>query len=340
MAKACNEFCRFSHCQNFAFVNGLSLRRFSGFDTVTCQAEETKNPQRDLPIGIIGSLAISTFLYVAISIVLVGMVPYQLIDLDAPISDAFGQHGLHWAEFIIALGAIVGITSVLLVTLLGQPRILMSMARDGLLPPFFEAVHPVYGTPYKSTALTGIIVAFIASLVPLSILVELVSIGTLLAFTIVCVSIILLRRAAPNVPRPFLCPYVPWVPACGGFICFMLMISLPSANWIRLIVWLGIGMVIYVFYGYDNSKRIQAERQLTAGQRESAIEMGAADSLGPLPVDSNEVSFGANEYELQSNDLSLDASEPNPFENVDHSNLVVDSNDTDTLLAETAASEL
>jgi amino acid transporter len=279
----------------------------SGFDSVTCQAEETKNPQRDLPIGIIGSLAISTVLYVAVSLVLVGMVPYTLINIDAPLSDAFGHHGLRWAEFIIALGAIVGITSVLLVTLMGQSRILMAMARDGLLPEsFFGAIHPKYATPYKSTILTGVIVAVISSLIPLSVLVELVSIGTLLAFTIVCLSIIILRRTAPNVPRPFLCPWVPVVPGLGAFVCIMLMLSLPSTNWLRLIGWLGIGMLIYVFYGHANAKRVQTEREASRSGAPS-VEL-----MARLPADSAEVSFGAHEYEATHSTIEDD--EPNPFE--------------------------
>jgi len=238
---------------------------YIGFDTVTCQAEETRNPQRDLPIGIIGSLAISTVLYVAVSLVLVGMVPYHLINIDAPLSQAFGQHGMHWAEFIIAIGAVVGITSVLLVTLMGQPRILMAMARDGLLPEkFFSAVHPVYGTPHKSTMLTGGIVALLASLIPLSVLVELVSIGTLLAFCIVSIAVLVLRRSAPDVHRPFRCPGVPYVPVAGALVCALLMLSLPSSNWIRLIVWLGIGIAIYLVWGRHNAKRLRDLRRLAA----------------------------------------------------------------------------
>ena len=208
---------------------------YIGFDAVSCQAEECVQPQRDLPIGIIGSLGISTVLYVAVSLVLVGLVPYQQLDSEVAVAAAFGANGLQWAEYIISIGALVGMTSVLLVTMMGQPRVTLAMARDGLLPmSFFGAVHPTYGTPYKSTVLTGCVVAALSSLIPLSILVELVSIGTLLAFFIVCVSVLVLRRTQPDVPRPFRCPWSPLIPSLGAFLCLMLMLSLPGSNWYRL----------------------------------------------------------------------------------------------------------
>ena len=188
-------------------VAGAALIYFSyiGFDAVSCQAEECSNPQRDLPIGIIGSLFVSTVLYVAASIVLVGLVPYNTIDTAAPFSRAFRDVGQPWAEGVVALGALTGITSVLLVTMLGQPRIALAMARDGLLPPsFFAAIHPVYQTPYKATYLTGGLVAITSGLIPLSILVELVSIGTLFAFTLVCISVLIPapHPAATSSPLP------------------------------------------------------------------------------------------------------------------------------------------
>lgn len=192
----------------------------------------------------------------ALSLVLVGMVPYDKIDRDSPVSSAFGYHGLYWAEAIVAIGAIAGLTSVLLVSLMGQPRILMAMARDGLLPQqIFTDIHPTYRTPYKITALTGLFVSLFASLIPLSVLVELVSMGTLMAFGLVNISVIYLRYTRPHLHRPFLCPLFPYIPGLGGALCFLLMLSLPSENWIRLIIWFTIGMTIYFCYGRHHATR-------------------------------------------------------------------------------------
>ncbi len=204
---------------------GASLVFFAyvGFDAVSCQAEEAKRPERDLPVGILLSLGVSTLLYVLVALVLTGMVPYNEISDGAPLSDAFGRHGWVWCEVIIAIGAIVGMTSVLIVNILAQPRILMAMSRDGLLPEFFAAVHPRTGTPYKGTIVTGAFVAFVSAFFPLSILVELVSIGTLSAFFVVCVAVLVLRRTAPDMPRKFRTPFVPFVPLMGAFLCLMLV---------------------------------------------------------------------------------------------------------------------
>ena len=239
-------------------VAGAAIIYFSyiGFDAVSCQAEECKDPQRDLPRGIIGSLVVSTALYVAASLVLVGLVPYDTIDVSAPFSKAFRDVGVPWAEGVVAFGALTGITSVLLVTMMGQPRITLAMARDGLLPPsFFAYVHPVYQTPFKATCLTGALVATTSGLIPLSILVELVSIGTLFAFTLVCVSVLILRRTRPHHPRPFRVPYSPYIPTLGATMCLLLMLSLPSTNWLRLIVWLAVGLVVYGLYGRKRGMR-------------------------------------------------------------------------------------
>lgn len=231
---------------------------FVGFDAVTTNAEECINPQRDLPIGILGSLTISTILYVGLSLVLVGMVPYQEIDRESPISSAFGTVGVEWAEVMVTVGALAGLTSVLIVSLMGQPRILMAMARDGLLPSqVFTEIHPIYRTPYKITALTGLFVALLGSLIPLTVLVELVSMGTLLAFGLVNVSVIYLRYAHPEIPRPFLCPFFPFTPGLGALMCLLLMISLPSDNWIRLIVWFSLGMMVYDLYGRHNQSKVR-----------------------------------------------------------------------------------
>jgi len=182
------------------------------------------------------------------------MVPYNQINIDAPVSDAFRQAGLPWARLLISIGALTGITSVLLVMMLSQPRVFLAMARDGLLPTsFFGAVHERFRTPWKSTILTGVFVATLGALVPLRILAELVNIGTLLAFVMVCAAVLIMRRTNPNAPRPFRAPFVPWTPILGIAFCMLLMFSLPSENWWRLIGWLAIGLLIYVFYGRQHS---------------------------------------------------------------------------------------
>ena len=227
---------------------------YIGFDSVSTHAEEAKNPKRDVPVAIVASLLICTFLYIAVAAVLTGMIPYKDIKINAPVSDAFAQKGIWWAEFVIAFGALTGITSVLLVTMLSQPRVLLAMARDGLLPDsFFGAIHDKYRTPYKSTILTGCFVALLSGFLPLRILSELVSIGTLMAFVIVCVAVLIMRQTNPEAERPFRAPLYPFVPLAGIGICGLLMFSLPSENWLRLIVWLGLGFIIYFVYGRHHS---------------------------------------------------------------------------------------
>ncbi|MEW6368919.1 MAG: amino acid permease [Acidobacteriota bacterium] len=227
---------------------------YIGFDSVSTHAEEARKPQRDVPIGIVSSLIICTILYIAVSAVLTGMVPHDQIDISAPVSKAFEKVGLHWAQFLISLGAVAGITSVLLVMMLSQPRVLLAMARDELIPKsFFGAVHPRFRTPWKSTILTGLFVASLAAFLPLRILAELVNIGTLLAFTIVCAAVLIMRRTYPDAQRPFRAPWVPVVPILGILSCLLLMFSLPAENWLRLFVWLAIGLLIYFFYGRRHS---------------------------------------------------------------------------------------
>jgi APA family basic amino acid/polyamine antiporter len=183
------------------------------------------------------------------------MVPYDQIDTDAPVAAAFQRIGLHWGQFIVSLGAVAGITSVMLVLMLSQPRVLLAMARDGLLPTgFFAAIHPRFRTPWKSTILTGIAVGTMASLIPLGILAELVNIGTLLAFVIVCTAVLIMRYINPQAERPFRCPLVPWIPVSGVLLCLVLMFSLPSANWLRLFVWMSVGIIIYFLYGRHHSR--------------------------------------------------------------------------------------
>lgn len=239
---------------------------YIGFDSISTHSEEAKNPKRDVPIGIIASLAICTVLYIAVASVLTGMVHYDKIDVEAPVSAAFGDVGLPWIRRLVALGAIAGITSVLLVMMLSQPRVLLAMARDGLLPKsFFGDVHPKYQTPWKSTICTGIIVATASSLLPLDDLAHLVNIGTLLAFVIVCAAVLIMRKTNPQVERPFRCPFVPIVPILGILMCLVLMFSLPGVSWIRLAVWLGIGMVIYFCYGIHHSVLAKEMKQEVKG---------------------------------------------------------------------------
>ena len=227
---------------------------YIGFDSVSTHAEEARNPSRDVPIGIIVSLVLCTILYIAVAGVLTGMVPYSQININAPVSDAFRQVGLPWAQLLISIGAVAGITSVLLVMMLSQPRIFLAMARDGLLPrEFFGAVHERFRTPWKSTILTGFFVALMAAFLPLRILAELVNIGTLLAFVIVCAAVLIMRRTHPDAHRPFRAPLGPVVPVLGIMSCLVLMFSLPPENWYRLAGWLLIGLVIYFAYSRKHS---------------------------------------------------------------------------------------
>ncbi len=239
---------------------------YIGFDSVSTHAEEAVNPQKDVPIGIIASLILCTVLYILVAGVLTGMVPYGRINIDAPVSDAFRQAGLPWAQFLISLGAIAGITSVLLVMMLSQPRVFLAMARDGLVPEsFFGAVHEKYRTPYKSTILTGVVVALMAAFIPLRILAELVNIGTLLAFVIVCGAVLIMRKTNPDAHRPFRCPCSPFVPIAGIATCLLLMFSLPVENWWRLGIWLALGLAIYWFYGRHHS--VLAKSRASASAR-------------------------------------------------------------------------
>lgn len=232
----------------------LAFFAYIGFDSVSTHSEEAKNPQRDVPIGIIASLIICTILYIAVVAVLTGMVNYRNLDIAAPVASAFEQVGLGWAHGMIAIAGVAGITSVLLVMMLSQPRVLLAMARDGLIPAsFFGAVHDKFRTPYKSTILTGIFVALMAAFLPIDVLLELVNIGTLLAFVIVCAAVLIMRRTHPDAERPFRAPLVPLVPILGIITCSILMFSLPAYNWVRLAIWLGLGMLIYLFYGKRHS---------------------------------------------------------------------------------------
>jgi APA family basic amino acid/polyamine antiporter len=242
--------------QPLGMLSGAAIIFFAyiGFDSVSTHAEEAKRPSRDVPIGIVTSLILCTVLYIAVSAVLTGMVRYDQIDINAPVSAAFGQVGLPWAQFLISLGALTGITSVLLVMMLSQPRVMLAMARDGLVPKsFFGAVHEKFRTPWKSTILTGCFVALMAGLLPLRLLADLVNIGTLLAFVIVCAAVLIMRRTNPDAERPFRVWGAPLTPIFGILICLLLMFSLPAENWLRLFIWLAIGFVIYFGYGRHHS---------------------------------------------------------------------------------------
>jgi len=235
---------------------GVIFFAYIGFDAVSTAAQEAKNPQRDMPIGILGSLSISTVLYILVAIVLTGIVSYTQLNVPDPVAVGVNAMGtsMFWLRPIIKIAAIAGLSSVILVMLMGQPRIFFSMSKDGLLPPMFSKVHPKFKTPYVSTLITGVVAMIVAGILPISILGELVSIGTLLAFVIVCLSVLLLRKRKPDIERPFKTPFVPTIPIIGASICFIQMAALPRDTWLRLIIWMAVGFVIYFTYGVKHSK--------------------------------------------------------------------------------------
>ncbi len=235
---------------------GVIFFAYIGFDAVSTAAQEAKNPQRDMPIGILGSLAVCTVLYILMSLVMTGLTSYTNLDVPHPVFVAIDAAGpaLSWLTPIINIGAIAGLASVVLVMLMAQPRIFYTMSRDGLLPPVFGKIHPKYKTPYITTIATGAVCALIAGLFPIGLLGELVSIGTLLAFVIVSAGIIVLRRVSPDIQRPFKTPLVPLVPILAILICGYMMYSLPADTWLRLGIWLAIGLAIYFLYGKSHSR--------------------------------------------------------------------------------------
>jgi len=236
-------------------LRGSSVVFFAyiGFDAVSTAAQEAKLPQRDMPIGILGSLIICTILYVLMSLVMTGMVPYTKLGVADPVAVAIDATGIGWLSVLVKFAALAGLTTVIFVLLFGQARILFSIAEDRLLPAFFGEVHPRFRTPFASQALIGVVVAAIAASFPIGLLGEMVSIGTLFAFLLVCVAVMHLRRSSPVTNRPFRTPGVPWVPLLGIAFSLLLMLGLPLATWLRLLVWLAIGLAIYFGYGHRHS---------------------------------------------------------------------------------------
>jgi APA family basic amino acid/polyamine antiporter len=251
---ATREFGRFGWS---GVLQGAAIIFFSyvGFDTASTTALEARNPQRDLPLGILGALAISAVLYVGMSTVMTGMVPFAKLNVDAPVAVALDAHPqLAWLAVFVKVGAIAGMTSVILTSLLGQPRILLAMADDGLLPPSMARCHPRFKTPHVATAWTGIGAALIAGVFPLDILADLISIGILLAFAVVCIGVLVMRHTRPDVPRPFRVPWAPFTCVLGALVCAGMTYFLSNATWIRLVIWTGIGFAIYAFYGFKHSR--------------------------------------------------------------------------------------
>jgi APA family basic amino acid/polyamine antiporter len=227
---------------------------YIGFDAVSTTAEEARNPQRDLPIGIIASLAICTVLYVAVAAVLTGIVPYERVDVHAPVAEALRGAGFQWGAAVVAVGALAGITSVLVVMMIGQIRVFFAMSRDRLVGPWLAKVHPRFGTPHRATILTGVGIAVLSAFVPIGEAADMTNIGTLFAFALVCAGVLVLRRTRPALHRPFRVPFMPWVPLLAMAACLGLMLFLPGITWIRFLVWTIVGIAIYFGYSVKHSR--------------------------------------------------------------------------------------
>jgi APA family basic amino acid/polyamine antiporter len=240
------------------FGASLVFFAFIGFDIVATAAEETKRPQRDLPIGIFASLIICTILYVLVSLVVTGMVPYDQLGspeaIGAPLAYAFAANGVDWASTVISIGALAGLTSTVLILMYGQSRVFFAMGRDGLLPPWLSKVHPTYKTPYRITIITAVAVALLAAFLPLKVLGEATNIGTLFAFVLVAIAVPVLRKSQPELERPFRTPLVPLIPILAVLACLWLMLNLPIGTWIRLAIWMAIGFVVYFGYARKHSR--------------------------------------------------------------------------------------
>ena len=241
---------------------GVVFFAYIGFDAVSTAAQEAKDPQRNLPIGILGSLAISTLLYISVSLVLTGVVNYKDLNVPDPIAVGIDKIGIMWLKPLVKLGALAGLTSVIMVTLLGQTRIFFSMSRDGLIPEAFSKIHPTFKTPYISTIIVCLVAMLIAATFPIRLLGELVSIGTLLAFSIVCIAVLVLRIKRPDIKRPFKTPFVHIVAPLGAIFCIVQMVFLPPDTWIRLVIWTVLGLSIYFLYGIKHSRIQQKENNV------------------------------------------------------------------------------
>jgi basic amino acid/polyamine antiporter, APA family len=248
---------KFGHFGWSGVLQGAAIIFFSyvGFDTASTTALEARNPQRDLPLGILGALLISAVLYVGMSAVMTGMVPYTKLNVDEPVAVALDAHPqLAWLSLLVKAGIIIGMTSVILTSLLGQPRILLAMADDGLLPPSISKCHPRFKTPHVATVWTGVGAALIAGIFPLDVLADLISIGILLAFAVVCIGVLVLRVKRPDAVRPFRVPWAPFTCILGAVVCLGMTLALGKATWIRLVLWTFLGMAIYALYGYRHSR--------------------------------------------------------------------------------------
>jgi len=245
-------------------MHGAAIIFFAyiGFDAVATAAEETRSPQRDLPLGIIGSLAVCTLLYILVTVVLTGLVPYGQLNVASPVATALLKAGVTWASGVVALGALAGITSVLLVVVYAQSRVFYAMARDGLLPGALSRVHPKLRTPYINTLLVGLGVALLAGFVPIEIIAQLANIGTLTAFSVVAIGVLVLRKTNPDAPRPFKVPFSPYLPLLSLAFSVYLILSLPRLTWLRFLVWMLLGIAVYFLYGYRKSALAPAGRRL------------------------------------------------------------------------------
>lgn len=233
---------------------GVIFFAYIGFDAVSTAAQEAKNPKKDMPMGILGSLVICTILYILVGLVLTALVNYKYLNVPDALAVGIDKTGVRWGSLLVKIGALGGLSSTMVVMLLGQSRVFFSMSKDGLLPKFFSTVHPKFRTPWISSITVGLVVATFASLIPLAKLGEMTSIGTLLAFIIVCAGVMVLRARRPDLPRPFRAPFMPLTPILGILISLAMMVGLPLPTWWRLVVWLLVGLVIYFFYGRKHSK--------------------------------------------------------------------------------------